>query len=67
MCALAIHKTTTYRGGEVWQIDLADFASISAFVDKFEKEGGGHLDILIENSGMIARTYSTTKDGWEST
>ncbi|KAH8116173.1 hypothetical protein DFH11DRAFT_1725674 [Phellopilus nigrolimitatus] len=63
----SIRETSGYEGGEVWAIDLMDFASISAFADKFEKEGGGRLDLLVENSGISTTEYRQTKDGWEST
>ena len=48
-------------------IDLMDFESISAFASRFEKEGGGSLDLLIENSGIHTWNYYTTDDGWERT
>ena len=64
---LAIRETTLYKGGEVWELDLSNFESIKLFADKFEREGGGKLDLLIENSAISTRSYSTTKDGWEST
>ena len=61
----AIHETTSYRGGEVWEVDLTSFASVKAFAERFGKEGGGHLDLLIENAGINTREYNTTGDGWE--
>lgn len=63
----AIRETTGYAGGEVWHVDLAKFDTISAFADRFQKEGPGHLDLLIECSGIGTRKYKKTKDGWEST
>ena len=48
-------------------IDLMDFESISAFASRFEKEGGGSLDLLIENSGIATSKYTKSKHGWEST
>ncbi|TDL30130.1 NAD(P)-binding protein [Rickenella mellea] len=63
----SIRATTNYKGGEVWAVDLTDFASISAFADKFEKDGGGRLDILLENSAVGVEKYYRTKDGLEST
>ena len=51
----------------MWELDLSNFESIKLFADKFEREGGGKLDLLIENSAISTRSYSTTKDGWEST
>jgi len=49
---------------EVWQLDLADFASVKAFVEKVNKELA-RLDIVIENAGLTTMKYNTTKDGWE--
>ena len=61
----AIRETTGYDGGEVWHVDLAKFDTISAFANRFEKEGPGHLDFLINNSGMLTTKYSMTSDGYE--
>ena len=62
----AIRETTGYNSIEAWSLDLAKFASVRAFVDRFEKEGGGHLDILVENAGMYTSCFSKTEDGWET-
>jgi len=65
----AIHdiKTTTQMGDGLvaWHIDQASFASVIAFVEKFEVEGGGHLDLLIANAGMIPVDFMKTSDGYE--
>ena len=52
---------------EVWTLDLANFKSISEFADRFEKEGGDRLDILLQNAGLATGKYESTIDGWEST
>ena len=44
---------------------MISFASVKAFAERFGKEGGGHLDLLIENAGINTREYNTTEDGWE--
>ena len=62
-----IRKSTGYEGGEVWKLDLAEFSSISAFVDRFEKEGGGRLDFLVENAGLAKLSHTRTEDDWETT
>jgi len=62
-----IVSTTGCKTIEVWQLDLSSFASVTAFANRFEKEGGGHLDVLVENAGMSTYKYTQTKDGWEST
>jgi len=61
-----IEQETGYRGCELWIIDLADFASVIAFADKFEKDGGD-LHILVMNAGILQHDYQPTADGWEST
>ncbi|KAJ7483178.1 hypothetical protein FB451DRAFT_1338105 [Mycena latifolia] len=61
----AIETETGYSKAELWIIDLADFASVKHFADKFEQDGG-RLDILVENAGVATWAYETTKDGWET-
>ncbi|KAK7055879.1 WW domain-containing oxidoreductase [Favolaschia claudopus] len=56
---------TGYSKAELWLIDLADFSSVKQFADRYEREGG-RLDILVENAAVGTFTYSTTKDGWET-
>lgn len=51
---------------EYWPLDLSSFKSVSAFADRFEKEGGGKLDILVQNAGIVRREYVQTNDGYES-
>ncbi|CAK5267280.1 unnamed protein product [Mycena citricolor] len=58
-------KNETGISAELWLIDLADFASVSAFADRFEREGG-RLDILVENAGVATDKYEVSKDGWET-
>ncbi|EEB88023.1 hypothetical protein MPER_14387, partial [Moniliophthora perniciosa FA553] len=59
-----IKAETGYNKAELWIIDLSNFASVRAFVDKFEKEGS-RLDILIENAALIGSgEYEVTEDGW---
>ncbi|KAJ7069264.1 hypothetical protein C8F01DRAFT_1047906 [Mycena amicta] len=60
-----IKAETKYRNSlELWIVDLADFASVKRFADKFEEEGG-RLDILVANAAMIPMNYQGTKDGFE--
>ncbi|KAG1738022.1 hypothetical protein EDB19DRAFT_1829309 [Suillus lakei] len=67
MAALAeIERVTGYNGCELWIVDLANFASVTAFADKFEKEGGD-LHILVMNAGIVQPVYQPTTDGWETT
>ncbi|KAJ7140846.1 short-chain dehydrogenase [Mycena epipterygia] len=65
----AIHRLkaeTGYTKGELWILDLGDFASVTRFGNQWEKDGG-RLDILVANAAMETRKYTTTKDGWETT
>ncbi|KAJ7673613.1 short-chain dehydrogenase [Mycena rosella] len=56
---------TGYKKAELWIVDLANFASVKQFADKFERDGG-RLDILVENAAILPFKYESTKDGWES-
>ncbi|KAJ7461186.1 hypothetical protein FB451DRAFT_1269156, partial [Mycena latifolia] len=60
-----LKAATGYAMAEVWLIDLADFASVRRFADRFEKDGG-RLDILVENAAVALPKYEVTKDGWET-
>jgi retinol dehydrogenase-12 len=64
-CVAEVKDETGYTA-ELWIVDLADFASVRRFGDKFDKDGG-RLDILVENAGVSTEKYESTKDGWEST
>ena len=46
-------------------LDLGNLASIDAFAESFTKEYES-LDLLINNAGIMATPYRTTKDGFES-
>ena len=46
-------------------LDLGDLASIDAFAQSFTKEYE-NLDLLVNNAGIMATPYRTTKDGFES-
>jgi NAD(P)-dependent dehydrogenase (short-subunit alcohol dehydrogenase family) len=50
----------------VWQLDLASFASVKAFAERFEREGGGRLDLLLLNAAVELPVFEQTKDGWET-
>ncbi|CAK5283328.1 unnamed protein product [Mycena citricolor] len=58
-------KKDTGFSAELWLLDLADFASVSAFADRFERDCG-RLDILVENAGVSTDKYEVSKDGWET-
>ncbi|KZT54813.1 NAD(P)-binding protein [Calocera cornea HHB12733] len=48
-----------------WQLDISDAASVKAFVERFEREGGGKLDILLENAGVTGFSFKRNASGWE--
>lgn len=50
---------------ELWIVDLAEFASVRRFCDKFEQKGG-RLDILVANAAVVMPKYERTADGWET-
>jgi NAD(P)-dependent dehydrogenase (short-subunit alcohol dehydrogenase family) len=50
---------------EVMELDLTDLGSIHTFVAKF-KNLYTHLDLLLNNAGIMMVPYQLTKDGFES-
>jgi len=57
-------QATGFKNAELGLVDLAQFASVSAFADTFVR-GGAQIDILVYNAGVALSHYSPTKDGWE--
>lgn len=45
-------------------LDLADLNSVTRFTDEYKKSYS-HLDLLINNAGIMIPPYSKTKDGFE--
>jgi len=62
-----IKSSTGCENVEAWLLDLSEYASIYAFVDRFEREGGGKLDYLFLNAGVSTKLFKFSKEGWEST
>ncbi|TCD63915.1 hypothetical protein EIP91_004762 [Steccherinum ochraceum] len=62
-----IQKATGSIAVECWPLELTSFASVRAFVDRFEREGGDRLDIALISAGMATTEYSLTEDGYETT
>jgi len=60
-----IRKDTGFKDVECWPLELSSFASVIAFADRFEKDGG-QLDILVANAAMALFDYSQTPDGHET-
>ncbi|KAF5324220.1 hypothetical protein D9619_011199 [Psilocybe cf. subviscida] len=59
-----IQQETGCKTVQVWILDLASFASVIAFYERFEKEGG-RLDILLENAALVPSGKEPyTDDGW---
>lgn len=50
---------------ELMILDLGDLASINAFAERF-MDAHEKLDLLVNNAGIMATPYRTTKDGFES-
>lgn len=48
----------------VMQLDLLDSSSIKNFTNKYKKKYK-QLDVLLNNAGIMATQYSSTKDGFE--
>jgi NAD(P)-dependent dehydrogenase (short-subunit alcohol dehydrogenase family) len=52
-------------GGDVRELDLADLSSVQAFAQQLATDHD-HLDLLINNAGVMAPPRRLTKDGFES-
>ena len=50
---------------DLMMLDLASLASIRRFTAEFTK-ARSHLDVLVNNAGIMAVPYSLTEDGFES-
>ena len=53
-----------HRPIEGAQLDLADPSSIRRFADHI-RAGHDHIDLLINNAGVMAAAYRRTVDGFE--
>jgi NAD(P)-dependent dehydrogenase (short-subunit alcohol dehydrogenase family) len=64
-----LKSDTGYSNAELWLVDLSDFSSVRAFVDR-AVEDLERLDILLLNAAVLPREdglYTSTKDGYETT
>ncbi|KAJ7442670.1 hypothetical protein FB451DRAFT_99624 [Mycena latifolia] len=50
---------------DCWPLDLASFASVTAFATRF-KERNYSLNILVCNAGVMTFGYTQTSNGWET-
>ncbi|KAI0035832.1 short-chain dehydrogenase [Vararia minispora EC-137] len=62
--AKEIQEVIGYGTISCYAVELADFASVVAFAEEFEK-AEGRLDILLYNAGVSTQKYERTTDGWE--
>lgn len=51
---------------EVWQLDMASFASVKSFAERC-KSDLDRLDFVVLNAGVSNDKWSTTSDGYEQT
>lgn len=64
---IEIKEETGHKNTELYILDLANFASVKAFVQRFTQEER-RLDILVENAGVVPDSnFPVTEDGWEPT
>lgn len=49
---------------QVWELDMASFASVSAFAARCDRELD-RLDVVCANAAMSLNEWVVTKDGWE--
>jgi retinol dehydrogenase-12 len=64
-----LKANTGYSHAELWLVDLSEFSSVRAFADRVVKDLE-RLDILMLNAAVVPRedgSYTSTKDGWETT
>ena len=60
-----IEAATGCKSCEPWKVDLADFASVTSFAERLQRECD-RLDILVMNAAILAKEYEETVDGWET-
>ncbi|KAF9485551.1 NAD(P)-binding protein [Pholiota conissans] len=60
-----IKVDTGNKNVELYLLDLASFASVKAFAERFTKEND-RLDILVENAAVATSKFELTEDGWET-
>jgi len=63
--AADIMKATGSSTVVCWPLDISDPASVKTFAERFERDGGSQLDILIENAGVTGFAFTRATSGWE--
>jgi retinol dehydrogenase-12 len=61
-----IKEATGISHIEIWELDLASFASVKSFAKKFNTTGLA-LDLLVSNAGIAHTEWIVTDDGYEIT
>ncbi len=51
---------------EVWQLDMASFASVKHFAQRCYDELE-RIDVFLASAGMQSEDWGVTGDGWETT
>ncbi|KAL0948998.1 hypothetical protein HGRIS_009097 [Hohenbuehelia grisea] len=62
----SIRETTGYAKADLMLVELGDFSSVKAFLDKVDDEVV-ELDIVLMNAALGVFEYEVTSDGWERT
>ncbi|KZT62047.1 NAD(P)-binding protein [Calocera cornea HHB12733] len=52
---------------ECWEVELGRFGSVKALAERFAREGGGTLDLLVLNAGVWMPQWQQTPHGCEET
>lgn len=60
-----IQARTQNRNLEVWELEMASYASILNFVSRVEMVLP-RVDVVILNAGIVVNDYTTSAEGWES-
>ncbi|KAF9438713.1 hypothetical protein BGZ76_005658 [Entomortierella beljakovae] len=61
-----IEEETGIKGkASTFSLDLSSFDSINAFVRQFKDAGYSHLDVLVNNAGMMDVPFGLTESGFE--
>ena len=60
-----IQARTKNRNIEVWELEMANYASITNFASRVGKELP-RLDVAVLNAGIVVNDYTIGPEGWES-